>query len=35
MKGLVLTAALLVASGGAYADSCKVEAGSKKLAGLR
>ena len=30
MKGLVLTAALLVASGSAYADSCKVEAGSKK-----
>jgi hypothetical protein len=33
MKGLVLVAALLVASGSAYADSCKVEAGSKKLAG--
>ena len=33
MKGLILTAALLVASGSAYANSCKVEAGSKKLAG--
>jgi hypothetical protein len=33
MKALVLTVALLVASGNAYADSCKVEAGSKKLAG--
>ena len=33
MKVLILTAALLVASGSAYADSCKVEAGSKKLAG--
>ena len=33
MKGLILTAALLVACGSAYAESCKVEAGNKKLAG--
>src|SRR5471032_443767 len=33
MKGIILTAALLLASSTAYADSCKVEAGSKKLAG--
>jgi hypothetical protein len=33
MKGLVLTAAILLASSSAFADSCKVEAGSKKLAG--
>ena len=33
MKGLILTAALLVACGSAFAESCKVEAGNKKLAG--
>jgi hypothetical protein len=33
MKGLILTAALLVACSSAYAESCKVEAGNKKLAG--
>jgi hypothetical protein len=33
MKGIILTAALLLATSSAYADSCKVEAGSKKLAG--
>ena len=33
MKALVLTTALLLSCGSAYADSCKVEAGSKKLAG--
>jgi hypothetical protein len=33
MKGLILTAALLVAGSSAYAESCKVEAGNKKLAG--
>src|SRR5262249_56620198 len=33
MKALVLTTALLMACGSAYADSCKVEAGNKKLAG--
>ena len=33
MKGLILTAALLVACGSAYAESCRVEAGNKKLAG--
>jgi len=33
MKGLVLTAALLLASSSAFADSCKVDAGNKKLAG--
>ena len=33
MKGIILTAALLLPSSTAYADSCKVEAGSKKLAG--
>jgi len=33
MKVLVLTTALLMACGSAYADSCKVEAGNKKLAG--
>ncbi len=33
MKALVLVAALLVTCGSAYADSCKVEAASKKLAG--
>jgi len=33
MKALVLTTALLMTCGSAYADSCKVEAGNKKLAG--
>jgi hypothetical protein len=33
MKVLILIAALVLACGSAYADSCKVEAGSKKLAG--
>jgi hypothetical protein len=33
MKGLILTAALLVTGSSAYAESCKVEAGNKKLAG--
>ena len=33
MKRVILTAALLLTCGSAYADSCKVEAGSKKLAG--
>ena len=33
MKGLIFTAALLLASGTAHADSCKVDAASKKLAG--
>ncbi len=33
MKGLILAAVFLLASGTAYADSCKVNAGSKKLAG--
>ena len=33
MKGLVLVTALLMACGSAYADSCKMEAGNKKLAG--
>ena len=33
MKGLILITALLMACGSAYANSCKVEAGSKKLAG--
>jgi hypothetical protein len=33
MKGLILTAALLLACSNAYAESCKVEAGGKKLAG--
>ncbi len=33
MKGLILSVALLVACSTAYADSCKVEAGNKKLAG--
>ncbi len=33
MKALVLATALLMACGSAYADSCKVEAGNKKLAG--
>ena len=33
MKAVVLVAALLLTCGSAYADSCKVEAGSKKLAG--
>ena len=33
MKGLFLIAALLMGCGSAYADSCKVEAGNKKLAG--
>ena len=33
MKGLILITALLTACGGAYADSCKIEAGNKKLAG--
>ena len=33
MKGLILTAALLVAGSSAYAKSCKVEVGNKKLAG--
>jgi hypothetical protein len=33
MKGIILITALLVASGSAYADSCKVEAANKKLAG--
>jgi hypothetical protein len=33
MKGIILTAALLLTTSSAYADSCKVEAGSKKLAG--
>jgi hypothetical protein len=33
MKVLILTAALLVACGSAFAESCKVEAGNKKLAG--
>jgi hypothetical protein len=33
MKGLVLVAALLLTCGSAYAESCKVEAGNKKLAG--
>ena len=33
MRGLVLVAAMLLTCGSAYADSCKVEAGNKKLAG--
>jgi hypothetical protein len=33
MKGLILITALLMACGSAYADSCKIEAGNKKLAG--
>ena len=33
MRGLVLVAAILLTCGSAYADSCKVEAGNKKLAG--
>src|SRR5262245_35405828 len=33
MKGLVLVTALLLTCGSAYAESCKVEAGNKKLAG--
>ena len=33
MKALVLATALLMACGSAYADSCKMEAGNKKLAG--
>jgi hypothetical protein len=33
MRALVLVIALLMACGSAYAESCKVEAGSKKLAG--
>jgi hypothetical protein len=33
MKVFILTAALVLACGSAYADSCKVEASSKKLAG--
>ena len=33
MKALIFTAAFLLASGTAYADSCKVEATNKKLAG--
>jgi hypothetical protein len=33
MRALVLTTALLMACSTAYADSCKMEAGSKKLAG--
>lgn len=33
MKGLVLTAAFVLASSAAFADSCKIEAGNKKLAG--
>ena len=33
MKGLVLTVALLLVSSSAFADSCKVDAGNKKLAG--
>ena len=33
MKGLILTAALLVAGSSAYAELCKVEVGNKKLAG--
>ena len=33
MKSIVLAAVLSLAAGSAYADSCKMEAGSKKLAG--
>jgi hypothetical protein len=33
MKALVMVTALLMVSGTAYAESCKVEAGTKKLAG--
>ena len=33
MKVIVFTAAFVLASGSAYAASCKAEAGSKKLAG--
>jgi hypothetical protein len=33
MKALVMVTALLMISGTAYAESCKVEAGNKKLAG--
>ena len=33
MRGLILITALSIGCGSAYADSCKVEAGNKKLAG--
>jgi len=33
MKSIVLALALSLAAGGAYADSCKVQSDSKKLAG--
>ncbi len=33
MKSIVFAAVLSLIAGSAYADSCKVEAGSKKLAG--
>jgi hypothetical protein len=33
MKSIVFAVALSLAAGSAYADSCKMEAGSKKLAG--